>query len=341
MAVEHDTATEKDNTQNYFYGGIRWDTTDKLSLLFKAGLQHKEFDEETPDFEDSDNFVVDLQTLYRITEKTDVVLDLYRTNEESDSTAASERVVLGALLGYTQKFTEKITGKCRFTYYDNEDLTTKVRVSTAGTIVVPLLGQIEVKGGTVNGIIDKITRSLADGYLVNPQVNIFVEEYRSKKVVVLGNVRTPGLIELSGPTNFLELVSKAGGLEKDAGDTATIQRKNGAAAPTVIVIGLLALIEMGDLSQNVQITDGDTVFISKAGMCFITGEVKSPGTYSCGDGTTVLRLVALAGGFTGKASKSSISVVRIVNNEKKVYKDVDLYTALQDNDVVVVPESFF
>jgi polysaccharide export outer membrane protein len=198
-----------------------------------------------------------------------------------------------------------------------------------------------VKGGTVNGITDKITRSLADGYLVNPQVNIFVEEYRSKKVVVLGNVRTPGLIELSGPTNFLELVSKAGGLEKDAGDTATIQRKNGAAAPTVIVIGLLALIEMGDLSQNVQITDGDTVFISKAGMCFITGEVKSPGTYSCGDGTTVLRLVALAGGFTGKASKSSISVVRIVNNEKKVYKDVDLYTALQDNDVVVVPESFF
>jgi hypothetical protein len=51
--------------------------------------------------------------------------------------------------------------------------------------------------------------------------------------------------------------------------------------------------------------------------------------------------VALAGGFTGKASKSSISVVRIVNNEKKVSKDVDLYTALQDNDVVVVPESFF
>lgn len=225
--------------------------------------------------------------------------------------------------------------------YDNEDLATKVRVSTAGTIVMPLLGQIEVKGGTVNGITDKITRLLADGYLVNPQVNIFVEEYRSKKVVILGNVRTPGLIELTGPTNFLELVSKAGGLEKDAGETATIQRKNKAAATTVIVIDLLALIEKGDLSQNVQITDGDTVFISKAGMCFITGEVKSPGTYSCGDGTTVLRLVALAGGFTGKASKSSISVVRIVNNEKKVSKDVDLYTALQDNDVVVVPESFF
>lgn len=225
--------------------------------------------------------------------------------------------------------------------YDNEDLTTKVRVSSSGTIVMPLLGQVEVQGGTVNAITDKITRLLADGYLVNPQVNIFIEEYRSKKVVVLGNVRSPGLIELSGPTNFLELVSKAGGLERDAGDTATIQRKKDGAAATVIVVDLLALIEKGDLSQNVQITDGDTVFISKAGMCFITGEVEKPGTYACGDGTTVLRLVALAGGFNGKAAKSSISVVRIVDNEKQVSKNVDLYMALQDNDVVVVPESFF
>jgi polysaccharide biosynthesis/export protein len=225
--------------------------------------------------------------------------------------------------------------------YDNEDLTTKVRVSSSGTIVMPLLGQVEVQGGTVNAITDKITRLLADGYLVNPQVNIFVEEYRSKKVVVLGNVRTPGLIELSGPTNFLELISKAGGLEKDAGDTATIQRKKDGEASTVIVIDLLALIEKGDLSQNMQIVDGDTVFISKAGMCFITGEVEKPGTYACGDGTTVLRLVALAGGFTGKAAKSSVNVVRIVDNKKQVSKNVDLYMALQDNDVVVVPESFF
>lgn len=228
------------------------------------------------------------------------------------------------------------------TVYDNDDLATKVRVSAAGTIVMPLLGQVKVTGGTVNEITDKITGLLADGYLVNPQVNIFVEEYRSKKVVVLGNVRIPGLIKLSGPTNFLELVSQAGGLEKDAGDTATIQRRKADGEMTdIIVVDLLALIEKGDLSQNVEIQDGDTVFISKAGMCFITGEVQSAGTYTCGDGTNVLRLVALAGGFTGKASKSGIRIVRIVNNEKTVFKNVDLYTPLLDNDVVVVPESFF
>lgn len=227
------------------------------------------------------------------------------------------------------------------TVYDNDDLATKVRVSTAGTIVMPLVGQIKVRGLTVNAITDKITAMLADGYLVNPQVNVFVEEFRSKKAVILGSVRSPGLVELSGPTNFLELVSKAGGLEKDAGDTATIQRKNGSKEGSVVIVDLLALIEKGDLSQNMSIQDGDTVFVSKGGMCFITGQVKKPGTYTCDEDSTVLKLVALAGGFTGKASRTGINLVRIVDNQKKVYKKVDLYTQLKDSDVVVVPESFF
>jgi polysaccharide export outer membrane protein len=225
--------------------------------------------------------------------------------------------------------------------YDNADLTTKVRVSSAGTIVMPLLGQVDVDGLTVNEITEKLTRKLSEGYLVNPQVNVFVEEFRSKKVVVLGNVKTPGLIELNGPTNFLELLSKSGGLDKDAGDTATIQRQGSKDSKEVIVIDLRALIERGDLSQNLQINDGDSVFISKSGMCYITGEVKDPGTYPCGEGATVLKLVALAKGFTGKASKSGINIVRLIKNEKTVLEDVDLYTPLVNNDVVVVPESFF
>lgn len=227
------------------------------------------------------------------------------------------------------------------TVYDNEDLATKVRVSTSGTIVMPLIGQVKVQNLTVNAITDKITALLADGYLVRPQVNVFVEEFRSKKAVILGNVQKPGLIELSGPTNFLELVSKAGGLDKDAGDTATIQRKTTKGETSVTVVDLRALIDKGDLSQNMQINDGDTIFISRSGMCFITGEVNDPGTYACGETSTVLKLVALAGGFTGKAAKSSINLVRIVDDTKKVYKNVDLYTALKHNDVIVVPESFF
>jgi polysaccharide export outer membrane protein len=227
------------------------------------------------------------------------------------------------------------------TVYDNDDLKTRVRVGNDGTIVMSLLGQVEVSNLTVTQISDKITSLLADGYLIKPQVNVFIKEFRSKKVVVLGRVRTPGLVELSGPISFLELVSKAGGLENDAGDTATIKRKENGE-DTLILIDLVSLVEGGDISQNIQILDGDTVVISKAGMCYVTGEVNEPGSYPCGDGSTVLQLIALANGFNGKASKSSVRIVRFVDNEKTILKDVDLDgTVVFDNDVIVVPESFF
>ncbi len=224
--------------------------------------------------------------------------------------------------------------------YDNDDLKTRVRVSTNGTIVMPLLGQVNVNKMSVSAITKKLTNLLANGYIVNPQVNVFVDEFRSKKVVVLGSVRSPGLIELNGPTSFLELISKAGGFDKDAGDTATIKRKvNGKTS--VIVINLVSLVKGGDMSQNVQINDEDTVYIASAGMCYVTGEVQNPGTYPCGEGSTVLKLVALAHGFTGKASKSSVNIVRMVNNKKKVLEDVNLDAPVKHNDVIVVPESFF
>ena len=225
--------------------------------------------------------------------------------------------------------------------YDNEDLKTTVRVGTDGNIVMSLLGSVRVEGLTIPQVTKTITDRLSDGYLVNPQVNIFVKEFRSKKVVVLGRVRTPGLIELSGPISLLELISKSGGLESDAGDTATIKRKSDGK-DEIITINLVSLIEGGDLSQNVPILDGDTVVISKSGMCYVTGEVEKPGSYPCGDRSTVLKLIALAQGFTGKASKSSVRIIRVVDGEKKILEDVDLdSTFVFDNDVIVVPESFF
>lgn len=224
--------------------------------------------------------------------------------------------------------------------YDNDDLKAKVRVSSNGTIVVPLLGAVNVNRLPITAITEKLTGLFANGYIVNPQVNVFVDEFRSRKVVVLGNVRNPGIIELSGPTTFLELISKAGGFDKDAGASATIKRKVGEK-DTVIPINITSLVKGGDLGQNIQINDEDTVYISGAGMCYVTGEVGTPGTYPCGDGTTVLKLVALAKGFNGKASKSSVSIIRMEGDKKNVMKDVSLDTSVIENDVIVVPESFF
>jgi polysaccharide export outer membrane protein len=228
----------------------------------------------------------------------------------------------------------------KISVYDNDDLLTVTRVSDDGYILMPLLGQVKVQGLTVSNASAYIAGLLADGYIINPQVNVFVEEFRSKKAIVLGQVSKPGLIEMSGPTSFLELISKAGGLAPEYGETATVKRK-GQGKDDVIFIDLRSLIEGGDLSQNIAVRDGDTIYVSKAGMCYVTGEVKSPDAYKCGNNITVLKLIALAGGFTGKAARSSIRIIRIVGGEKRIYEDVEMDMPVQPDDVIIVPESFF
>jgi len=117
MDVSYDTAP-RDNQQDYIYGGIKWDTTEKLSLMFKAGYQQKEYDRAVTDESDYDGLAFDLQSTYRFKEKAEVVLNLYQKNEETDSAVALDKEVLGGNLGYTQQYTEKITGRFDLTYED-------------------------------------------------------------------------------------------------------------------------------------------------------------------------------------------------------------------------------
>ncbi len=118
--VSYDTATENDNKQKYIFGGIDWKTTEKLSLMAKAGVQKKSFDNSgTGDIRgDYSGLAMDLQTGYKFSEKTQFSLDVYRTNEETDSTLASGKTVLGAKLGYQQKFTDKLSATLGITYED-------------------------------------------------------------------------------------------------------------------------------------------------------------------------------------------------------------------------------
>lgn len=226
------------------------------------------------------------------------------------------------------------------TVYDHDELKTTVRVSDNGIIIFPLIGNVHVGGLKIPAASEKIRSLLADGYIVNPQVNIFIEQFKSKKVIILGQILQPGLMELQGPTSLLELISQAGGMKEDAGETATIKRTINGEQKT-ISIDLNALIEQGDSTKNIQILGGDTVSISKKGTCYITGEVNQPNAYPCGRNTTLLKLISLAGGFNGKASDSSIKIVRVINGEKKILEDVELTIPLQPDDIIIVPESFF
>jgi len=234
----------------------------------------------------------------------------------------------------------------KITVYEHDDLTSLVQVTEDGTVVLPLIGKVQVNGMTIPQVTAKITAELADGYINRPQVNVFVQNFRNRKVTILGEVNRPGLQEFSGQATLLEMISAAGGLAADAGDTVSIKRMEGGKEK-VIEIDLKSLVTGGDLSRNIPVQENDSIYVSKSGMCFITGEVVKPGTYPCSSETTVLKLVALASGFTGKANKSGVTIVRIVENQetktkaKQTFKGVDLDAKLIADDVVIVRESFF
>lgn len=118
--VAYDERIQIDNNSNFWYGGIKWDTTEKLALLFKLGYQEKKFDDTSLGLEDFDGMVYDLQLTYRFTEKTVLEFASYRTNEETDNYLASDKTVIGAGFTYKQKFSDKWSGSLGFIYEDAE-----------------------------------------------------------------------------------------------------------------------------------------------------------------------------------------------------------------------------
>lgn len=200
----------------------------------------------------------------------------------------------------------------KITVYDNPDLSTVVRVGGDGMISFPLIGQVRVNALTGPSIAEILAARLADGYLVNPQVAVFVEEFRSRKTTIMGKVARPGLYELKGRTTFLELLSKAGGLTADAGDRAFVKRKPPVPGTEgeIVVIDLIRLVEEGDTTLDVGIQDGDSVFIGEAGVFYITGEVKRPDAYKLEGTMTVIKAITMAGGFTDLAARDRVVVVR-------------------------------
>jgi polysaccharide biosynthesis/export protein len=229
------------------------------------------------------------------------------------------------------------------TVYDHPDLTTTVRVSGDGSIIFPLIGHVKISGLTISDVSHKIAEMLSQGYIVYPQVTVFVQEFRSQKVTIMGQVKNPGLYELKGYTTFLEVLSKAGDLTKDAADKAIVKRKPGPSGKKekIITIDLKRLIELGDTSQDVPIVDGDSIYIPKAGVFYVTGEVRKPDAYKFEEGTTVLKAITMAGGFTDKASTGRVKIIRKEKGKDDVMEKVKMDESVMPDDVIVVPESFF
>ncbi len=235
--------------------------------------------------------------------------------------------------------------------WDHPDLTRKTRINLEGRISFPLIGELQVTGLTQLQLEKKLTEMLADGYIVSPQVSVQVTDYRSQKIFVIGEVNSPGAYPLTKKTLLVEAIAMAGGVKPEADQEIMIVRpkKNHAvrgallpdeADPSELIKVRLRDVLEGERSQNIEVLNLDTIFIPKIKVFYVTGEVKRPGQYTFMKGMTVLQAVSTAGGFTEKASRKKVTVVR-EKDGKKQEVTLALEKPIEPGDTVVVPESFW
>jgi polysaccharide export outer membrane protein len=193
-----------------------------------------------------------------------------------------------------------------------ETKTLAVRVSQEGTISLPLIGDLEVKDKTVREVRRIIEAKLQAGdFIKNPRVSVVIREFRSKRIAVVGAVRDPGTYTLrTNVARLVDLLSLAGGLTESAGPFLNVIRtRNEEQDKQVITIDLIDLLEDGDLTLNVVLSDGDLVHVPVAPQFYVYGFVRTPGAYDLKRPTTVLEAIALAGGLVRPSASPGHTVL--------------------------------
>ncbi len=237
------------------------------------------------------------------------------------------------------------------TSYDQADLSGKFAVETDGTFTFPLIGRFKAGGLTLRTVEEHLKAQLkSDGYFRNPQITVAVEQYRSQKVFVVGEVRTPGPYSISGDMKLVEALARAGStLPTASGEVVIVHRTDdrvtgpilptGEDADNIVRVDLREL-QNGGFASNTVLRDGDTIFVPRAESIYVFGQVKNPGAYPLQQrGTTVLQALSLAGGVSDRGSTSRIRIVRIVDGQKKELR-VTLSDVIRPGDTIIVSERF-
>lgn len=249
------------------------------------------------------------------------------------------------------------------TVFEVEKLNKTVRVSAQGNISLPLLGVLRVKGLTANELEKEMRDLLSEKYLQDPQVSVFIKEYRNQRISVIGMVDKPGVFEVTGQKTVLDMLAMAGGLKEDAGQLLfLIRSSNGKEddsketggslqqSPLTLVIDLEELLMKGNLTLNVPTYAGDVINIPASGKVFVGGEVGKPGGFPLrGKKLTVSQAIALAEGLKPEAEGSEIKIFRSAGKGKgKETISVNYYDivkgqaddlSLKENDILFVPKS--
>jgi polysaccharide export outer membrane protein len=231
--------------------------------------------------------------------------------------------------------------------FDTPELSGKLRVSNTGDVILPLVGTIHLQGLTAGEAQTLIRQKfIAGGFLRDPQVTVFISEYATQNVSIVGEVHKPGIYPAFGTHRLLDYLSLAEGLTPLAGTAIVITHSGHPDQPQRVKMTSGAAPQP---ENNPEILPGDTIFVERTGIVYVVGDVARPGGFPMDhDGQlTIMQAVALAQGTTDTAAKGSAKLIRttpqgrqeIPIDLKKILSAKATDLPLQDNDILFVPSS--
>lgn len=232
--------------------------------------------------------------------------------------------------------------------YNVPELATKARVSNDGDLYLPLIDYVHVSGLSLEEAQKVIEKRLEDGGFVrNPHVTIFVDDYASQGITLLGEVGKPGIYPVLGDRRLFDLFSTAGGLTDRASRTVSITHRNQPDKRQSVRLAR----NLTDLPEtNVELHPGDTIEVQRAPIIYIVGDVGRPSGLLIDNGSlTVLQAIALAGGPNRTAKLNGTRIIRKSTGPnglsettvplKKMLRAQAPDVPLEANDILFVPVS--
>lgn len=231
--------------------------------------------------------------------------------------------------------------------FNTPELSGKFRVDQTGLINLPQGGIVNLRGLTAFQAGQAIERRLRETQvMLDPHVNVFVQEYASQGVIVMGEVRSPGTYTLLGEHSLYGALAAAGGPTVSEGSTIVVTHQ---ADPEHKEVVRVTSPDYSESQRLTRVDPGDTVFVSRASVFYIVGNVGHPGAFTLplGQSINVLQAIALADGTQRATDDSKASIIRPTPNGpqtihidiKKIYKNEALNQPLQADDILVIPRS--
>lgn len=267
----------------------------------------------------------------------------HKPSTKSSTNAGMDKVLLKAMR--TPADREYVLGPedlLDIDVFQVDELKKTVRVSAKGNIKLPLVGKIRASGLTIPELEDVLAKKLSR-FIQNPEVSVFIKEFRSQHITLLGAVRKQQVYTVSGQNYLLDIISRADGLSEDAGEICYVQR-----GKETIIIDMRDLLYEGNTQLNIPVFGGDVVYIPRGGTVFVSGAVKGPGSFPVKGTVTLTQSIAMAKNFEEYAIKGRIRVYRDIGkgqreiieaNYNDILENESPDVELQDKDVVIVPAS--